>query len=169
MIRTMLARQLFGRQCVRDNAGMDFEDKAKAILGLLLGIGFLAGGLWVRSGAAEDRLTKMETQGRVVENATIKQHDYEHNKDEIVYAPVIEFQAGSKPVRFRGKQQSYRASEGNTVVVLYDPGNPAAARVVDPLEGLTQWAMFGMGGFAILATVWPLARGWMFSGRTASS
>ena len=63
--------------------------------------------------------------------------------------------ASGERYRALGEYKSFKESLGNVVVISYDPASPAAsARGVDPLEGLTPLAMFGIGGFAVLYSLW---------------
>lgn len=132
------------------------EAKLSAAIGLVLGLLCLAGGLWVRRIEAHQQATLQETQGTVVDSVSRRERDSDRNQDRITYAPVIEFWVDDQPIRFTGKYDSYRLSNGNSAIVRYRPDQPqTTARTVDPLEGLTAWAMFGMGGLAILFSLPP--------------
>ena len=140
----------------------NLDEKLSAIFGLVIGVLFVAGGFWVRSIEATDRATLKETQGTVVDSVRRRERDTSTNQERETYAPVIEFLVDGQPIRFTGKYESYRSSKGNGVVVRYDPKQPTStARVVDPLEGLTAWGMFGVGGVATifsLGTLLPIRR-----------
>jgi hypothetical protein len=140
----------------------NLDEKLSAIFGLVIGVLFVAGGFWVRSIEATDRATLKETQGTVVDSVRRRERDTSTNQERETYAPVIEFLVDGQPIRFTGKYESYRSSKGNGVVVRYDPKQPTStARVVDPLEGLTAWGMFGVGGVATilsLGTLLPVRR-----------
>lgn len=144
----------------------NFDQKLGAIFGLVIGILFILGGFWVRHIDAQQRATLNEAQGTVVDSISRRERNTTNNQEKITHAPVIEFLADGQPTRFTGKYESYRSSNGHQVVVRYDPKQPApTARVVEPLEGLTAWGMFGMGGFSIifsLGALLPLPAG--FSG-----
>jgi hypothetical protein len=135
----------------------NLDEKLSAIFGLVIGVLFIAGGFWVRSIEAYNRATLKETQGTVVDSVRRRERDTSTNQEKETYAPVIEFLINGQPNRFTGKYESYRSSRGNGVVVRYDPKQPTnTARVVDPLEGLTAWGMFGMGGLATLFSLGTL-------------
>ncbi|MGA7934023.1 MAG: DUF3592 domain-containing protein [Kovacikia sp.] len=148
----------------------NLEEKLSAIIGLVLGILFIAGGFWVRSIEAHDRATLQETQGTVVDHIRRRDRATSTQQERETYAPVIEFLDNGQPTRFTGNYESYRTSQGNRVVVRYDPTQPTnTARVVDPLEGLTTWGMFGLGGLATICSLGTLLsiRPW-FSGEQRS-
>jgi Protein of unknown function (DUF3592) len=140
------------------------DEKLSAIIGLVLGLLFIAVGFWVRHIEAQERALLTETQGTVVDRVSRREHDTTTNEERITYAPVIEFLTNGDRTRFTGKYDSSRFSNGTNVVVRYHPQQPATtARVVDPLEGLTAWGMFGMGGLSVvfsLGTLLPL-RSWL--------
>ncbi len=132
---------------------MDFGERWKAGFTLLLGLMALSSGFWVRSLELRERAETEDTQGVVVGTEEIRR------RDQVTYAPVIEFQVGNKPVRFQGVEASYRASTGNKVLVRFDPSAAAESpRVVDPLEGLTPWALCGLGGMAIVSAASSIVR-----------
>ena len=120
------------------------------VFAFLAGLLFIAGGLWVRGRDAQERRTLIETSGTIVDSLSRTERSDGNSK--VTYAPVIEFAANGDRTRFTGSYDSSKLSNGNTVVVRYDPANIAAsARVVDSLEGLTPWAMIGMGIFSVAA------------------
>lgn len=146
----------------------NFDEKLGAIFGLAIGILFILGGFWVRHIDAQ-QATLNETQGTVVDSVSRRERNTTNNQEIITYAPVIEFLVDGQPTRFTGKYESYRSSNGHPVVVRYDPKQPApTARVVDPLEGLTAWGMFGMGGFSVILSLGSLLplRTWLSGGRS---
>jgi hypothetical protein len=141
----------------------NFDEKLSAIIGLVLGLLFVAGGFWVRHIDLREQATFNEAQGTVVDTIARRERDNTNNQEKVTYAPVIEFLANGDRTRFTGKYESYRASNGNRVVVRYDPQKPVTtARVVDPLESWAAWAMFGIGGVSVfwsLGTLLPV-RAW---------
>jgi hypothetical protein len=138
---------------------VDFEERWKTGFTLLLGLLAVSGGLWVRSLELRERAETHDIQGVVVGTEEIRRRDHQRNEDRITYAPVIEFQVRNKPVRFQGVEASYRASTGNKVLVRFDPSAAAESpRVVDPLEGLTPWALCGLGGMAIVSAASAIVR-----------
>ncbi|NEU82070.1 DUF3592 domain-containing protein [Nostoc sp. UIC 10630] len=130
-----------------------FDDKLSAIIGLVIGLVFIASGFWVSNKIAHERATLIETQGMVVDSISRRERD---SKDKLIetYAPVIEFVAKNERIRFTGNYESYRSSNGNKVVVRYHPKQPeTTALVVNPLEGLVSVGMFGMGGLVIVSSL----------------
>lgn len=135
----------------------NWDEKLSAIIGLVLGLLFIGGGAWVRQMNRYEQATLTETQGTVVDIVKRRDRDSSSNQDKETYAPVIEFQVNDQPIRFTGRYESYRSSNGHPVVVRYNPDQPAlTAREVDPFEGLTAWGMFGMGGLAVVCSLGPL-------------
>lgn len=131
-----------------------FDDLLSALIGLVLGLLLMGAGFWVRSRQQHEQATLMETQGIVVDSVSRQERDSSDNSQKTTYAPVIEFQVRDKPLRFIGPYESYRISHGQQVVVRYDSDQPATtARLVDPLSGLAAWALFGMGGLGLLASL----------------
>lgn len=123
-----------------------------ALFALVVGLLFVAGGVWLRNVEARERVTLTETQGTVVDSVKHREHDNRTGKDTDAYEPVIEFQVHGSATRFTGIRESYQQSTGQQVVVRYDPVSPApTARVVDAFEGLVPWSMFGIGGIAVLS------------------
>ncbi len=93
----------------------------------------------------------------MVDSVSRRERDTTSNQEKITYAPVIEFMLNGDRTRFTGTYESYRPSNGNRVVIRYNPNKPTTtARVVDPLEGWTAWAMFGMGGVSIIFSLGKL-------------
>ncbi|MEH2074868.1 MAG: DUF3592 domain-containing protein [Nostoc sp.] len=135
-----------------------FDDKLSAGIGLTFGLLFIAGGFWVRNIVVREGATLNETRGTVVDSISRRDRSSTNNEEkEIYYAPVIEFIANGKRTRFTGNYESYRSSNGHQVVVRYDPKQPInTARVVNPLEGLVPWGMFGMGGLAVVSSLGAL-------------
>ncbi|MEA5603267.1 DUF3592 domain-containing protein [Nostoc sp. UHCC 0252] len=134
-----------------------FDDKLSASIGLAIGLLFIAGGFWVRNIAVREGTTLNETQGTVVDSISRRDRTGTNNQQKETYAPVIEFLVNGKPTRFTGNYESYRSSNGHIVVVRYDPKQPInSARVVNPLEGLVPWGMFGMGGLAVVYSLGAL-------------
>jgi len=131
------------------------ESKASILVGIVLGLLFIGGGFFVRDLQTRDALTRREARGTVVEHQSRR----ESNGD-TAWAAVIEFaDASGERYRTLGEYKSFKESAGNAVVISYDPANPAAsARGVDPLEGLTPLAMFGLGGFAVLYSLWAAVK-----------
>ena len=131
------------------------ESKASIVLGLVLGLLFIGGGVFVRNLQAREAVTRREARGTIVEHQSRR----ESNGD-TAFAAVIEFaDASGERYRALGEYKSFKESLGNVVVISYDPTSPAAsARGVDPLEGLTPLAMFGIGGFAVLYSLWGAIR-----------
>ncbi|MBH8576818.1 DUF3592 domain-containing protein [Nostocaceae cyanobacterium CENA369] len=131
-----------------------FDEKLSAIIGLVIGLLFVGGGFWVRNVVAHERATLKETQGTVVDSISSRDRNSTNDRQKETYAPVIEFLAKGERTRFTGSYESYRSSNGNKVMVRYDPKQPATtARVVNSLEGLTPWGMFGMGGLALIVSL----------------
>ncbi|MDZ8065290.1 MAG: DUF3592 domain-containing protein [Nostoc sp. DedQUE08] len=134
-----------------------FDDKLSASIGLAIGLLFIGGGFWVRNIIAHEGATLNETRGTVVDSISRRDRSSTNNNDneqKETYAPVIEFLANGKRTRFTGNYESYRSSNGQTVVIRYNPQQPiSTARVVNPLEGLVPWGMFGMGGLAVVFSV----------------
>jgi hypothetical protein len=141
-----------------------FDEKLSAIIGLGLGVLFMAGGFWVRQIDMHERATLNEAQGTVVDSISRRERNNTSSLEKITYAPVIEFMVNGDRTRFTGRYQSYRSSNGHVVVIRYDPKQPATtARVVDPLEGLAPWGMFGLGGLAVvfsLSALLPVRWSW---------
>ncbi|MFN6465990.1 MAG: DUF3592 domain-containing protein [Nostoc sp. DedVER02] len=134
-----------------------FDEKLSAGIGLAIGLLFIAGGFWVRNIVIHESATLNETQGTVVDSITRTDRSDKNNQQKETYAPVIEFLVNGKPTRFTGNYESYRSSNGHVVVVRYDPKQPiSSARVVNPLEGLVPWGMFGMGGLAVVYSLGAL-------------
>ncbi|MEH2327533.1 DUF3592 domain-containing protein [Nostoc sp.] len=135
-----------------------FDDKLSASIGLAIGLLFIGGGFWVRNIIAHEGATLNETPGRVVDSISRRDRSSTNNNEQKeTYAPVIEFLANGKRTRFTGNYESYRSSNGQMVVVRYNPKQPInTARVVNPLEGLVPWGMFGMGGLAVVFSVGTL-------------
>jgi len=130
-----------------------------AIFTVVVGLLFVGGGGWLRNGEARERVTLREAQGTVVDSVKRRDRDNRTGKDVESYAPVIEFQLNGTPTRFTGSYVSFRQSNGNSVVVRYDPSSPAAtARVVEALERLTSWGMFVLGGLALLSGLGDLLK-----------
>ncbi|MBW4641665.1 MAG: DUF3592 domain-containing protein [Goleter apudmare HA4340-LM2] len=130
-----------------------FDDKLSAIIGLVIALIFIAVGFWVRNKVAHERATLTETQGTVVDSLSRRERD-SNDRPKETYAPVIEFLIKGDRIRFTGYYESHRASKGNTVVVRYDPQQPATtARIVEPFEGLAHWMAFGMGGLLVVSSV----------------
>ncbi|WP_244918218.1 DUF3592 domain-containing protein [Nostoc linckia] len=131
-----------------------FDEKLSAGIGLFLGLLFIGGGFWVRNIVAHEIATLKETRGTVVDSISRRERNSENNQEKETYAPLIEFLANGEPTRFTGSYESYRSSNGKIVVVRYDPKQPIkTARVVNSLEGLVPWAMFGMGGLAVVCSL----------------
>jgi hypothetical protein len=123
-----------------------------AVFSVVVGVLFVVGAVWLRNVEARERVTLHETSGTVVDSLKHREHNNTTGKDSDSYEPVIEFQVNGVPTRFTGSRESYQQSNGNQVVVRYDPGSPATtARVVDAFEGLVPWTMFGMGGIGLLS------------------
>lgn len=139
-----------------DPPSSTFDQKLSAVMGLVLSLLFIAGGIWVWRIDRHQQQTLKETQGQVVDSVSRRERDSD-NREKITYAPVIEFEANGQPTRFTGKYQSYRPSTGNSVVVRYDSDQPDhQPRVVDPLEGLTPWAMVVLGGLGVIYSLGDL-------------
>jgi hypothetical protein len=118
---------------------------------LVVGLLLVLGGVWMRNVEARERVTLRETQGTVVASVKGREHNNSTGKDTDSYAPVIAFQADGAAIRFTGSRESFKQSDGNKVIVRFDPANPAAtARVVDSSEGLVPWSLFALGGFSLL-------------------
>ncbi|MDZ8104369.1 MAG: DUF3592 domain-containing protein [Nostoc sp. DedQUE12a] len=131
-----------------------FDEKLSAGIGLFLGLLFIGGGFWVRNIVAQEIATLKETRGTVVDSISRRDRSSKNNQEKETYAPVIEFLANGEPTRFTGSYESYRSSNGKIVGVRYDPKQPIkTARVVNPLEGLVPWGMFGMGGLAVVCSL----------------
>ncbi|MFN6480675.1 DUF3592 domain-containing protein [Nostoc sp. DedQUE07] len=132
-----------------------FDDKLSASIGLAIGLLFIGGGFWVRNIIAREGATLNETRGTVVDSISRRDRSSTNNNEQKeTYAPVIEFLANGKRTRFTGNYESYRSSNGQTVVIRYNLQQPiSTARVVNPLEGLVPWGMFGMGGLAVVFSV----------------
>ncbi|MDZ8084947.1 MAG: DUF3592 domain-containing protein [Nostoc sp. DedQUE12b] len=135
-----------------------FEDKLSASIGLAIGLLFIGGGFWVRNIITYESATLNETRGTVVDSISRRDRSSTNNNEQKeTYAPVIEFLANGKRTRFTGNYESYRSSNGQMVVIRYNPQQPiTTARVVNPLEGLVPWGMFGMGGLAVVFSVGAL-------------
>ncbi|RCJ21973.1 hypothetical protein A6770_04915 [Nostoc minutum NIES-26] len=134
-----------------------FDQKLSAIIGLAIGLLFIGGGFWVRNIVAHERTTLNETRGTVVDSISRRERNSTNNQQTETYAPVIEFLANGERTRFTGNYESYRSSNGHMVVIRYDPKQPiTTARVVNPLEGLVCWAMFGIGGLAVVSSLGTL-------------
>ncbi|MFN6486158.1 MULTISPECIES: DUF3592 domain-containing protein [unclassified Nostoc] len=134
-----------------------FDDKLSAGIGLVIGLLFIGGGFWVRNIIAREGATLNETRGTVIDSISRRESNSTNNEQKETYAPVIEFLANGERTRFTGYYESYRSSNGQIVVVRYDPKQPiSTARVVNPLEGLVPWGMFGMGGLAVVSSVGAL-------------
>ncbi|MEH1812381.1 MAG: DUF3592 domain-containing protein [Nostoc sp.] len=135
-----------------------FDDKLSASIGLAIGLLFIGGGFGVRNIIAHEGTTLNETRGTVVDSISRRDRSSTNNNEQKeTYAPVIEFLANGKRTRFTGNYESYRSSNGQIVVIRYNPKQPiSTARVVNPLEGLVPWGMFGMGGLAVVFSVGAL-------------
>lgn len=134
-----------------------FDEKLSASIGLSIGLLFIVGGFWVRNIVAHEGATLNETRGTVVDSISRRDRSNTNNQQKETYAPVIEFLANGERTRFAGNYESYRSSNGQMVVVRYDPKQPiSTARVVNPLEGLVPWGMFGMGGLAVISSLGAL-------------
>ena len=131
------------------------ESRLSIIIGLVAGLLFIGGGFFVRNLQAREAVTRREARGTIVDHQSRR----ESNGD-TAFAAVIEFaDASGERYRALGEYKSFKESLGNAVVISYDPASPAAsARGVDPLEGLTPLAMFGIGGFAVLYSLWGAIR-----------
>lgn len=128
----------------------EFESRFSSAIALVVGLVLIAAGVWLREVEARERLTLSETSGTVVDSVERVDRDGE-GKQATLFAPVVEFQAKGGAVRFTGSFDSSRQSNGNRVIVRYEPGRPeASARVVGPLEGLVPWSVFGLGGLALV-------------------
>lgn len=133
----------------------NWDKKLSAIIGVVLSLLFIAGGFWVRRIQIHESKTLRETQGTVVDTASRRERN--STEEKTTYAPVIEFTANGKQTRFTGHYESYRLSNGRTVVVRYNADQPeTSARVVDPMEGLTSWGMFIMGGLGVVFSLGDL-------------
>lgn len=138
----------------------NLDEKLSAIVGLVVGVLFMAGGFWVRQIDTHQRATLSETQGIVVNDVSRRERYQTTHSERETYAPVIEFLANGEPIRFTGNYQPYRLSKGHVVLVRYDPSQPeSTARVVEPLEGLTAWGMFGVGGLSLILSLGALLPG----------
>jgi hypothetical protein len=77
-----------------------------------------------------------------------------------LYHPVVEFPAGGRTVRFESRTGNRRADAvrvGDKLAVVYDPGNPADARLDTPWQRWGMWlALAGLGG--VLITIGVLGR-----------
>jgi hypothetical protein len=139
-----------------------FDEMLSASIGLVIGLIFVASGFVVRHKMEYERTALIETPGTVVDS--VSRRDRSNNEDKETYAPIIEFQVNGDPARFTGRYESYRWSNGRVVTVRFDPQHPSTtAQVVDPLEGLVPWWMFGMGGFltaSSLVSLLPVRWSW---------
>jgi Protein of unknown function (DUF3592) len=134
-----------------------FDEKLSALIGLVVGLLFLSGGVWVRHLDAHEQATLIETQGTVVDSVSRRERDTANASEKTTYAPIVEFWVNGDRTRFTGPYESYRPGTDQKVVVRYDPNQPTtSARVVPALEGLTAWGMFGMGGLAVFWSLGPL-------------
>lgn len=130
-----------------------FEDKFSGILGVMIGVVFIGTGFWVNNKFTHEQATLTQTQGRVVDTVHRRERDSK-NKEKDTYAPIIEFVVQGDPVRFTGRYESYRASNGKIVAVRYDPKQPVTtAREVQSFESLAPWVAFGMGGLSLISGV----------------
>lgn len=128
-----------------------FEDKLSGIIGLVIGLMFIGAGFWVNQQEARERVTLLETQGKVVDTVHRRERDTK-DKQKDTYAPVIEFLVKGDPVRFTGNYESYRTSQGEIVTVRYDPKQPATtAREVEPFASFAPWVALGMGGLSLVS------------------
>ena len=129
---------------------MSSQDKFNAIFGLVMGLLFIAGGVWAHNNEAYQRATLIQTEGIVVDRVSRRERDYNNDGYKETYAPVVEFLVKGDRVRFTGNYDSSRPSNGNSVIVRYDPNQPVTtAKIVHPFQSLTAWGMFGMGGLSI--------------------
>jgi hypothetical protein len=86
----------------------------------------------------------------------------EHNaySPEQSYKPVVQFDAGGRTVRFEshsGSSQPGDVRVGDRLTVVYDPGNPADARLDTPWQRWGMWlAVAALGG--VLITIGVLGR-----------
>lgn len=142
-----------------------FEDKWSGIYLVIFGLLMIGGGFYINNQIKYERATLTETQGKVVDIVHRRERDSK-DKQKDTYAPVIEFSAKDNPVRFTGRYDSYRVSNGKIVAVRYDPKHPeTTARQVQELESLTPWGVFGMGGLSLIYGLSQLSPIRLFSGK----
>lgn len=134
-----------------------FEDKLGACIGMVIGLMFIGVGFWVRHLDAWEQATLVEAQGTVIDCVSRRERRTTDDREVEVFAPVIEFLVKGDRTRFTGSYQSYCLSQGKTVVVRYDPNQPATtARLVEPLDRIWSWVAFGTGGLVIISSLRPL-------------
>ena len=113
---------------------------------LLIGVGFLLGGLIVFIARWEKWSEYQKTTGKVVDivsESVTPGNPY--------YFPVVEFRApNGKTVRFKSQVGSYpkHPSKGENVRVMFDPARPGNAEIED---AWTKW--FVPGGLAFLGII----------------
>jgi len=114
---------------------------------------FVYGCVWGYQGYVLSR-DGVTTQGHVVEVERGESRD-DDGGTSVSYHPVVEFwSAGEKQHRFTGSGGSRHVGDivvGATVSVLYDPGNPANARIADSKQNWEQPLALGLFGFLFLA------------------
>lgn len=113
---------------------------------LLLGVGFLLGGLLVFVARWEKWRLYQKTSGKVVD--IVSESITPGNP---YYYPVVEFRTpNGKTVRFKSQAGSYpkHPSKGETVRVMFDPAHPGDAEIED---AWTKW--FVPGGLAFLGLI----------------
>lgn len=122
---------------------------------LLAGVVLVGAGLWLRSNDAREQATQVEVRGAVVDS--VKRRDVDRKQD--TFAPVIEYEAAGQKLRVTGAYETFRQSEGNPVVVRFDPANPeGTAHVIGALDGLVPAGVIALGAAGLLAGVVGLFR-----------
>ncbi|WP_341531561.1 DUF3592 domain-containing protein (plasmid) [Nostoc sp. UHCC 0302] len=127
-----------------------FEDKWNGVYLVLFGLLMMGAGFYANNQITHEHATFTQTQGKVID---IVHHRERDSKDKLkdTYAPIIEFPAKGALIRFTGRYESYRASNGKIVAVRYDPKQPATtAHEVQSFESFTPWAAFSMGGLSLI-------------------
>jgi hypothetical protein len=134
-----------------------FEDKWSGIYLVLFGLLMMGGGFYAKNQITQERATLTQTQGKVVDIVHRRERDRKDQQKD-TYAPIIEFVAEGNLVRFRGRYESYKASNGKILAVRYDPKQPATtAREVEAFESLVPWVAFSISGLSLVSGLHQLS------------
>jgi hypothetical protein len=126
-----------------------------ALLQMLMGLFLIFFGYF--AGRAHFHLIRegVRTQGQITGHAPEYFRSRSGNSNDTAYIPSVEFSARDGVIRFRDWMGS--SSTGNlhtSVIVLYDPADPAVAMIDRPVWNWIPWApCFAVGVFLVLVAI----------------
>jgi hypothetical protein len=131
-----------------------------AVIFTLAGLGLAFAGNYVRQATLEEIRPMQRAQGTVVDIETVRSRRGGGDS----YKPVVEYRpAGDDPIRFQtgfSGAQFLLPKKGDAVEVLYNPANPAGARLNSFLDlWMAPTALLAMGGVFALFGLGGLLRG----------